>query len=64
MTDAKLSPGILPCQAIDALIAQGAITSPTAFDADQVQPASLDLRLDYLKKMRDKRIAEKAQKAA
>lgn len=45
MTDAKLSPGILPCQAIDALIAQGAITSPTAFDADQVQPASLDLRL-------------------
>jgi hypothetical protein len=26
--------------------------------------SSLDLRLDYLKKMRDKRIAEKAQKAA
>ncbi|MEH6678469.1 2'-deoxycytidine 5'-triphosphate deaminase [Phenylobacterium sp.] len=45
MNDAPLSPGILPCQAIDALIAQGAITSPTAFDADQVQPASLDLRL-------------------
>lgn len=45
MNDAPLSPGILPCQAIDALIAQGAIASPTAFDADQVQPASLDLRL-------------------
>ncbi|MAK81911.1 2'-deoxycytidine 5'-triphosphate deaminase [Phenylobacterium sp.] len=45
MTDAKLSPGILPCQAIDALIAQGAITSASPFDADQVQPASLDLRL-------------------
>ena len=45
MNDALLSPGILPCQAIDALIAQGAITSATAFDADQVQPASLDLRL-------------------
>ena len=37
--------GILPCQSIDALIAQGAITSNTAFDHDQVQPASLDLRL-------------------
>ncbi len=45
MTDAKLPPGILPCQAIDALIAQGAITSASPFDADQVQPASLDLRL-------------------
>jgi len=45
MNDAPLSAGILPCQAIDALIAQGAIASPTAFDADQVQPASLDLRL-------------------
>ena len=45
MTDAKLSPGTLPCQAIDALIAQGAITSASPFDADQVQPASLDLRL-------------------
>ncbi len=38
-------PGILPCQAIDALIAGGAITSATPFDDDQVQPASLDLRL-------------------
>ena len=39
------APGILPCQAIETLIAGGAITSDTPFDADQVQPASLDLRL-------------------
>ena len=37
--------GILPCQTIEALIAQGAIASLTDFDLDQVQPASLDLRL-------------------
>ena len=39
------APGILPCQSIEALIAAGAIASATPFDADQVQPASLDLRL-------------------
>ena len=39
------SAGILPCQAIDTLIAGGAITSATPFDEVQVQPASLDLRL-------------------
>ncbi len=38
-------PGILPCQSIEALIAGGAIASDTPFDPDQVQPASLDLRL-------------------
>jgi dCTP deaminase len=38
-------PGILPCQAIDALIANGAIAAESAFEFDQVQPASLDLRL-------------------
>jgi dCTP deaminase len=38
-------PGILPSQSIDELIAQGAIAADTPFDADQVQPASLDLRL-------------------
>lgn len=38
-------PGILPLQAIRALTEQGAVTSLTPFDADQVQPASLDLRL-------------------
>ena len=44
MTDAH-SAGILPCQSIDELIAREAITSQTPFDIDQVQPASLDLRL-------------------
>lgn len=39
------SPGILPSQSIETLIAAGAVTSQTPFDADQVQPASLDLRL-------------------
>jgi len=38
-------PGILPAQSIETLIATGAIASDTPFDADQVQPASLDLRL-------------------
>jgi dCTP deaminase len=38
-------PGVLPVQAIEALIAQGAITARSPFAADQVQPASLDLRL-------------------
>ena len=38
-------PGVLPCQSIEALIAGGAIASETPWDADQVQPASLDLRL-------------------
>lgn len=38
-------PGILPCQGIEALIAAGAISADAPFDADQVQPASLDLRL-------------------
>jgi dCTP deaminase len=37
--------GILPCQSIEDLVAQGAIATQTAWDADQVQPASLDLRL-------------------
>jgi dCTP deaminase len=38
-------PGILPCQSIEALIANRAITADTPFEDDQVQPASLDLRL-------------------
>jgi dCTP deaminase len=38
-------PGILPCQAIEALAAEGAIRAPLPLMADQVQPASLDLRL-------------------
>ena len=38
-------PGILPCQSIEDLIATGAIAAETPFEEDQVQPASLDLRL-------------------
>lgn len=38
-------PGILPAQAISALHAAGGILTSHPFDADQVQPASLDLRL-------------------
>lgn len=37
--------GILPGHAIEALAARGAIRIARPFDADQVQPASLDLRL-------------------
>ncbi|NKX45840.1 2'-deoxycytidine 5'-triphosphate deaminase [Roseicyclus persicicus] len=40
----ETSHGVLPDRAIGALIDAGAITAP-ARDADQVQPASLDLRL-------------------
>jgi len=37
--------GILPCQAIEALIADGSILALSDVARDQVQPASLDLRL-------------------
>ncbi|TIT34032.1 MAG: 2'-deoxycytidine 5'-triphosphate deaminase [Mesorhizobium sp.] len=37
--------GILPDQDISALFRSGALKSPRALDADQIQPASLDLRL-------------------
>lgn len=39
------APGILPSQSIEELIADGAIGASRPFDPDQVQPASLDLRL-------------------
>jgi dCTP deaminase len=46
MSDTRINtPGILPSQSIEALIAQGAVLADSPFDADQVQPASLDLRL-------------------
>ena len=38
-------PGILAQQTIRALAQAGAIRSERPFDADQIQPASLDLRL-------------------
>ena len=37
--------GILPSQAIKELIDRGCIVGNTAITADQIQPASLDLRL-------------------
>src|SRR6476660_4480667 len=37
--------GILPSQAIQALSDQGAIRATRPLDDDQIQPASLDLRL-------------------
>ncbi len=40
-----MTAGVLPCQAIRALIASGAIASDGAIEPGQVQPASLDLRL-------------------
>ena len=39
------APGILPFQSINDLIVAGAIAGDSPWDADQVQPASLDLRL-------------------
>ena len=46
MTDAPSeSPGILPYQAIERLIAEGGIAAETPLTQIQVQPASLDLRL-------------------
>lgn len=42
---AETGTGIWPAQRITHVIAQGRIKGETAFDADQVQPASLDLRL-------------------
>jgi len=40
--------GILPAQALETMFAHGAITSPRQPDGDQIQPASLDLRLGPL----------------
>ena len=37
--------GILPYQALEALIDQGAVRAPKPYAVDQLQPASLDLRL-------------------
>jgi dCTP deaminase len=46
MTDhSDTTPGILPYQAIEVLLATGAIAAETPFTDVQVQPASLDLRL-------------------
>lgn len=46
MSDAKM--GVLPDHALSALFASGAIKSETPLDIDQIQPASLDLRLSNI----------------
>jgi dCTP deaminase len=40
-----VQPGILPDREIAALFDQGALAAPRSLDPDQIQPASLDLRL-------------------
>jgi dCTP deaminase len=45
LQDSAHPAGILPCQSIQALFEQEAITALSPFDRDQIQPASLDLRL-------------------
>jgi len=45
MTDSAAPQGVLPDHAIRALIATGGIAADRPYDGDQVQPASLDLRL-------------------
>ena len=42
------APGVLPDHAIAALIDQGAIAAEVPIPADQIQPASLDLRLGHV----------------
>ena len=45
MTPTPTGTGVLPCQALTGLIANGVISAEAAIEADQIQPASLDLRL-------------------
>jgi dCTP deaminase len=40
-----MTEGVLPCQSIEAMIASGMIRGETTLTPEQVQPASLDLRL-------------------
>ncbi len=39
------APGVLPCQAIERLVKAGAAIADHPLEGDQIQPASLDLRL-------------------
>lgn len=45
MTDSATARGVLPDHAIRALMSSGGIAAEQVYDGDQVQPASLDLRL-------------------
>jgi dCTP deaminase len=40
-----LTDAVLPCQTLEALVASGAISAPGGVRQDQIQPASVDLRL-------------------
>ncbi len=44
-TKAMMSPGVLPAQSLRQMIAAGALSGQPAILPDQIQPASLDLRL-------------------
>lgn len=46
-TEKATKMGVLPMQDLRAMIARGEILSPEGVQADQVQPASLDLRLGH-----------------
>lgn len=45
LVDIPLPQGILPMQHLAELVDAGVVTSDNPFDADQIQPASIDLRL-------------------
>ena len=45
MSEDRAAAGVLPSQALRMLISEGALSAEPAVAADQVQPASLDLRL-------------------
>ena len=45
LASGDLGTGVLPSQAISAMISDGALSGTPAILADQIQPASLDLRL-------------------
>jgi dCTP deaminase len=45
LADAPEPNGILPMQSLAALVESGAVRSSSALDHDQIQPASIDLRL-------------------
>lgn len=45
MTLTPAAHGILPLQTLSELVDQGVVLSTSALDADQIQPASIDLRL-------------------
>jgi dCTP deaminase len=47
VADVPIKTGILPCQAIQEMLENGEIKLLAELDADQIQPASIDLRLGH-----------------